>query len=173
MQDEEMATEIRVRPAETADAEAIAEIYGHYVRSSTATFELEPPTAEEILLRMMAIAEKGLPWLVAEQAGRVLGYAYAGPYRPRAAYRFTLENSVYIHHEAAGQGIGRLLMEQLLERCTQWGARQMVAVIGGGDENAASARLHEKLGFVRVGVLQGVGWKFDRALDSLLMQRVL
>ena len=173
MQDEGMATEIRVRLAETSDEEAIAEIYGHYVRSSTATFELEPPTVDEIRLRMNAIAEKGLPWLVAERDGRVLGYAYAGPYRPRAAYRFTLENSVYIHHEAAGQGIGRLLMEQLLERCTEWGARQMVAVIGGGDENAASARLHERLGFVRVGVLQGVGWKFDRALDSLLMQRAL
>ncbi|QEE26778.1 N-acetyltransferase [Terriglobus albidus] len=168
-----MATEIQVRPVETSDAEAIAEIYGHYVRSSTATFELEPPTVEEIRLRMKVIAEKGLPWLVAEQGGRVVGYAYAGPYRPRAAYRFTLENSVYIHHETAGQGIGRLLMEQLLERCTEWGARQMVAVIGGGDENAASVRLHEKLGFVRVGVLQGVGWKFDRALDSLLMQRGL
>ncbi len=162
-----------MRPVEAADAETIAEIYGHYVRSSTATFELEPPTVDEIRGRMAAVAEKGLPWLVAEQAGRVLGYAYAGPYRPRAAYRFTLENSVYIHHEAAGQGIGRLLMEQLLERCTERGARQMVAVIGGGDENAASARLHERLGFVRVGVLQGVGWKFNRALDSLLMQRAL
>lgn len=168
-----MTTEIRVRPAETSDAEAIAEIYGHYVRSSTATFELEPPTAEEIRLRMKAIAEKGLPWLVAEREGRVVGYAYAGPYRPRAAYRFTLENSVYIDQQAAGQGIGRLLMEELLERCSQWGARQMVAVIGGGDKNAASVRLHERLGFVRVGVLQGVGWKFDRALDSLLMQRSL
>ncbi|WP_263410792.1 GNAT family N-acetyltransferase [Terriglobus tenax] len=164
---------MNLRPATPDDAEAIARIYAHYVLTSTATFELEPPSAGEIQARMAAVVEMGLPYLVAEVGGEIVGYAYAGPYRPRAAYRYTVENSVYLAPKFAGKGIGHLLMERLITLCKQAGARQMVAVIGGGEENAASMHLHQRLGFTRVGVLQGVGWKFDRAVDSLLMQRAL
>jgi L-amino acid N-acyltransferase YncA len=162
--------EVRIRPSSEADMSAIATIYRHHVLHGTATFETEPPTAEEMRQRRAAITECGLPYLVAEATGgAVLGYAYAGAYRPRIAYRHTLENSVYIGEEARGQGIGRRLLEALIQECTALGYRQMVAVIGDSG-NEASIRLHRTLGFELTGTLRSVGRKHGRWLDTVLMQ---
>ena len=161
-----------LRASRDGDVPAIADIYAHHVRTGTASFETEPPDATEISRRRSAVIERGLPWLVAESDGVVVGYAYAGPYRPRAAYRFTVEDSIYIHPDHAGQGIGTRLLPRLIAECQNVGCREMIAVIGDSD-NHASVRLHEKFGFRLVGVLEGVGFKFDRWLDTVLMQRRL
>lgn len=165
-------TEALIRPASEADLEAIAAIYGHHVRNSAATFELEAPDAQEMGRRRADIVQRGLPYFVAEVGGKVAGYGYAGAYRPRPAYRFTVEDSLYIHPERIGQGLGRLLLDRLIEACKQQGCRQMVAVIGDSG-NAASIGLHERFGFRKVGVLEGVGFKFGRWVDTVLMQRNL
>ncbi|ONG55935.1 GNAT family N-acetyltransferase [Pseudoroseomonas deserti] len=165
--------EVTVRPALDADMDAVAAIYRHHVLHGTATFETEPPTAEDMRQRRIAIAERGLPYLMAEDAnGRVLGYAYAGAYRPRPAYRNTLENSVYISEEARGHGIGRRLLEALIQECAALGYRQMVAVIGDS-ANEASIRLHKALKFQPIGTLRSVGRKHGRWLDTVLMQLAL
>ncbi|HTR64252.1 MAG TPA: GNAT family N-acetyltransferase [Terriglobales bacterium] len=161
-----------IRPAGTADVAAIVEIYAHYVRNSTVTFETDPPDATEIARRRADVEARGLPYVAAEVDGAVLGYAYAVPYRPRPAYRFTVEDSIYIHPDHIGRGLGRSLLAALIEACERWGARQMVAVIGGSD-NLASVKLHERFGFHRAGLLQSVGFKFGRWLDSVLMQKAL
>ena len=163
---------VRIRPAITEDAPALASIYAHYVLTHTATFETEPPTVAEMERRRAAIAGTGMPYLVAEDAGRVIGYGYAGTYRPRIAYRHTVEDSIYLDAAATGRGIGRALLGQLIAASEAAGFRQMVAVIGDS-ENAASVRLHASLGFTEVGVLRDVGFKFGRWLDTVLMQRAL
>ena len=162
-----------IRPSTEADLPAIAAIYGHHVLTGTATFELVPPSVAELAARRAAILEHGLPWLVAERDGAVAGYAYAGPYRARPAYDWTVEDSIYIHPDHTGQGLGRALLEPLIEQAATRGCRQMVAVIGGGDANPGSVGVHRACGFHRVGVLAAVGWKFGRWVDCLLMQRAL
>jgi phosphinothricin acetyltransferase len=161
-----------VRAACDADAPEIAAIYGHYVRTALATFETDPPDAAEMAHRLQLVIERGLPYLVAELEGRVAGYAYAAPYRPRPAYRFTVEASVYIHPGHTRKGLGRLLLTELIAGCEAAGCRQMVAVIGDTG-NAASIGLNEALGFRHVGVLRSVGFKFGRWVDTVLMQRPL
>jgi L-amino acid N-acyltransferase YncA len=161
-----------LRAAQPADISAIAGIYAHYVLHGLASFELEPPDAAEIARRHAHISALGLPYLVAEREGRVTGYAYAAPYRTRPAYRFTVENSVYIDRHHARHGIGSSLLRALIAACEKDGYRQMIAIIGDS-ANQPSIRLHEKCGFVRVGLLPSVGWKFGRWVDSVLMQRAL
>ena len=161
-----------VRPSTPADLDAVRDIYAHAVIQGTGTFEVEVPDAAEMSRRRGDVLSKGLPWLVAEAHGRVLGYAYANHFRPRPAYRFSVEDSVYLHPEAQGRGIGRALLAELLARCQAAGARQMLAVIGDSD-NHGSIGVHRALGFERCGLLQAVGWKFGRWLDVVLMQRAL
>lgn len=152
--------------------DAVTAIYAHHVRRGSASFETEPPTAAEMRARRTALLAQSLPYLVLEEAGLVQGYAYAGVYRPRAAYRDTVENSVYLRPEAIGRGFGRKLLAALIEECEAGGLRQMVAVVGDSG-NTASIRLHEKLGFRPVGVLRAVGYKHGRWLDTVLLQRPL
>jgi phosphinothricin acetyltransferase len=161
-----------IRPSVDADLAAITEIYGLAVRTGTASFELEPPDQPEIARRRQAVVQAGLPWLTAERDGLVLGYAYAGPFRPRPAYRFCLENSIYVDARARGRGIGAWLLAELVARCEAWGARQMVAVIGDS-ANTPSINLHARLGFRHAGRVEHVCWKFGRWLDVVFMQRAL
>ena len=161
-----------IRPALDADIPQIAAIYAHHVLTGLATFEVEPPDAAELARRRAAILERRLPYLVAEIDGTIAGYAYAGPYRPRPAYRFTVEDSVYIRPEQQRKGLGRLLLTELIAQCEAAGCRQMIAVIGDSG-NTASIKLHESLGFEHTGILKGVGFKFGRWVDTVLMQRPL
>ena len=161
-----------VRPSTDADVAAISQIYAHHVLHGTATFEIDPPTAEEISRRRNAVLHAGLPHLVAECAGVVAGFAYAGLYRPRPAYRFTVEDSIYIHPDYLRKGLGRALLMELIRQCELGVWRQMVAVIGDS-ANTPSIRLHEDAGFLPAGVFHSVGWKFCRWLDTVLMQRPL
>lgn len=161
-----------LRPVQEADAEALAAIYAHHVLTSAATFELDPPGAAEMDRRRREIEASGHPYFVAELDGAVVGYAYASSFRPRIGYRYTVEDSVYIHPDYTGRGLGRRLLARLIEECADRGAKQMVAVIGDS-ANQPSIRLHESFEFRRVGVLEQVGWKFDRWFDAVLMQRAL
>jgi phosphinothricin acetyltransferase len=161
-----------VRASTEADVARCAEIYGHHVLHGTASFELEAPGLEEMARRRAAVLELGLPHLVAERAGRVVGYAYAGNWRPRPAYRFSVEDSIYIDKDAVGQGVGRALLPVLVEQCAKLGKKQMVAVIGDSAQTP-SIRLHAACGFEMVGTLRNIGFKFGRWLDSVLMQRAL
>jgi phosphinothricin acetyltransferase len=161
-----------IRDATEADIAAIQRIYAHHVLTGTASFEEVPPSEAEMTTRWQAVRELGLPYLVAVHDEDVVGYAYAGPYRPRPAYRHTLEDSVYVtrgHHRA---GVGRALLAALIARCETGPWRQMIAVIGDS-ANAGSIALHERFGFRRVGTLENVGWKLGRWLDSVVMQRAL
>lgn len=160
---------ILVRDSRDGDLEAITRVYARNVLEGTGTFEEEPPGIEEMAARRADVIARGLPWLVAEEAGAVLGYAYAAPYRLRSAYRFTLEDSIYLLPEAGGQGTGARLLQVLLDRTTTAGARQVVAVIGDS-ANHASVKLHARAGFQPTGVLRAVGFKFGRWLDVVLMQ---
>jgi phosphinothricin acetyltransferase len=160
--------EVLVRDAVSCDAAAIAAIYRHYVLTSAATMELEAPDEAEMARRLGDVRERGLPYVVAEMAGEVIGYGYAGPFRPRAGYRYTVEDSIYLRADAAGRGVGRRLLEAVIAASREAGCRQMVAVIGG--ENPASVAMHRTMGFSLVGVLRGAGWKFDRPQDITLMQ---
>lgn len=161
-----------IRPSREADVAAIAAIYGHHVLHGVASFEEVPPTEEEIARRRHAIVAAGLPYLVAEDVGKIVGYCYASPFRTRPGYRYTLEDSVYVAAEAVGAGIGRRLLDGVLARATELGYRQMVAVIGGS-ETIASIRLHARLGFAHIGTLPAVGFKFGRWIDIVIMQRPL
>jgi phosphinothricin acetyltransferase len=161
-----------IRPAEPRDLAAITQIYDHAVRYGTASFEIDPPNAEEMARRYQALRADGYPYLVAELGGAVAGYAYAAPYRPRPAYRWSVEDSVYVTPRAQHRGIGRALLEQLIIASEASGFRQMIAVIGDST-NDASIELHRAVGFRMVGTFDNVGYKFDRWLDSVLMQRVL
>ena len=159
-----------VRPATAADIPAIAAIYRHHVLHGLASFELDPPDSDEIARRFIAIRELGLPYLAAEIDGRLVGYAYASVYRARPAYRYTVEDSVYVDKDHAGLGIGSGLMPPLIAGCVKAGRRQIIAVIGDS-ANLGSIRLHEKFGFERVGLLPAIGFKFGRWVDSVLMQK--
>lgn len=162
-----------IRPAVEADLIAITAIYADSVSHGTASYELEPPDLAEMTRRWRTLTERGFPYFAAERNGTVLGYAYAGPYRERRAYRFTVENAVYVAAGTRRGGIGRALMERLIETCEGMGFRQMIAVIGDGTNHAASVGLHAALGFRMVGVIEGTGYKFDRWLDTAMMQRAL
>ena len=161
-----------IRDAVDGDFSAIAAIYADHVLTGLASFEEKPPTAGDLTERWRLVLSHGLPYIVAESDGRVAGYGYAGPYRSRSAYRFTVEDSVYIARGSGGQGLGSALLAALIERCEAGPWRQMVAVIGGSD-NHASIKLHRKFGFRHVGTLERVGFKFGRWVDSVLMQRAL
>jgi L-amino acid N-acyltransferase YncA len=163
---------LTIRDARDADVARIREIYAHHVLNGLASFEEVPPSLEEMMRRRQDILSKGLPYYVAEAGGRVLGYAYANHYRPRVAYRFTLEDSVYIDPDAIGRGVGKLLLDAVLARTTALGYRQMVAVIGDSDHQA-SIGLHRRASFQLIGILPAVGFKFGRWVDSVLMQRNL
>ncbi len=161
-----------IRDSREADIPAIAAIYGHWVTHGLASFETEPPGAAEMARRRAALLDAGFPNLVAEADGRMLGHAHAGPYRARPAYRFTVENSIYVAPDAGRGGVGRALLEALLARCGALGFRLVVAVIGDSG-NAASIGLHAALGFRHAGLLPAVGWKHGRWVDSVLMTRAL
>ncbi|HEX4710406.1 N-acetyltransferase family protein [Phenylobacterium sp.] len=161
-----------IRPATAEDAEALAAIYGDAVLHGFGTFEEDPPSAADMEARRRAIAERGLPYLVAEDGGRVLGFAYAGPFRPRAAYRYTLEDSVYVAPDAAGRGVGRAVLSAVIEACEALGVRQLMAVIGDSG-NQASIGLHRALGFEQTGVGRSVGFKHGRWVDIVHMQKAL
>jgi L-amino acid N-acyltransferase YncA len=164
--------DVTIRPSRDDDIGAIAAIYGHHVLHGVASFEEVPPDEGEMARRRGDIVRRGLPYLVAERDARVVGYCYAGPFRPRVGYRYTLEDSIYVDASEVGRGIGRLLLAPVIERCTELGYRQMVAVIGGR-ETIGSIRLHEALGFQHIGVFPAIGFKFDRWIDTVLMQRAL
>ena len=163
---------LTIRPARPSDIPAIAAIYGEAVRTGTASWELEPPAEAEMLKRFETITSGGYSYLVAEMGGSLAGYAYVNAYRPRLAYRYTVENSIYIDPARHGQGIGKRLLQALIDDCARRGFRQMVAVIGDSD-NVGSRKLHAALGFTLIGVAPALGYKFDRWLDQVLMQRAL
>ena len=166
------ATALTIRPSTESDAAVVCAIYAWNVSHGTGTFETEPPGADEMARRRADVLARGLPWLVAERDGQVLGYAYANLFRPRPAYRYCVEDSIYLAPDAQRQGIGRTLLAELLARCEAAGARQMLAVIGDC-ANLGSIGVHRALGFEPAGVLRSAGWKFDRWLDVVLMQKAL
>jgi L-amino acid N-acyltransferase YncA len=161
-----------IRPSREDDLPAITAIYGHWVTHGLASFELEPPDLAEMARRRAAVLAGGYPHMVAERDGQVVGYTYASAYRPRPAYRFAVENSVYVAPGGTRGGTGRLLLDALIDDCTRRGFRLMVAVIGDS-ANYASIGLHERAGFARAGLLPAVGWKHGRWVDSVLMTRAL
>jgi len=161
-----------IRVATAADAPAIGAIYGHHVLTGFGTFEEAPPGPEEIARRIAAVVALGLPYLVAQEDGRIVGFAYAAPFRPRAAYRYTCEDSVYVAPGAIGAGVGRALLTAIVGGCEAMGLRQMVAVIGDS-ANAASIGLHRSLGFEETGLGRAVGFKHGRWVDVVWMQRPL
>ena len=166
------ASDIRVRDALVADMSAVQAIYAHHVLNGCASFEEVPPTVAEMTARRDTVLKAGLPYLVADLQGRVVGFAYATTYRPRAAYRYTIEDSVYIEAGLARRGIGQALLAQLIGRCEHGPWRQMLANVGDS-ENEGSLALHERLGFRKIGTLTSVGFKFGRWVDTVLMQREL
>jgi L-amino acid N-acyltransferase YncA len=167
-----MADAPEIRDAAEADMAAVQAIYARHVLHGLASFEEEPPSIEEMRLRRQQVLERGLPWIVAELEGEVVGYAYATGYRQRRAYRFTLEDSVYVADGMAGRGVGTSLLAALIARCEAGPWRQMIAVIGDS-ANAGSIALHRRLGFATIGILPSVGFKHGRWVDSVLMQRPL
>ena len=165
-------TSVFIRPARLGDIAAITTIYGHAVTHGTASFELEAPTQAEMTQRMQSLLDGNFPYLVAEASGGVVGYAYAALYRTRPAYRFSLEDSVYVDPSAQRLGIGRLLLDRLIVESEKRGFRQMIAVIGDSDQTP-SIELHRACGFEMIGPIRNVGFKFGRWLDTVLMQRAL
>jgi len=161
---------VAIRPATHADLSSITDIYTHAVLTGTASYEYEPPSLAEMTARFDALKAGGFPYVVAETGSDVAGYAYAGPFRTRAAYRFTVEDSIYLAPEAQGRGTGKLLLKRLIDESSALGFRQMVAVIGDGGVNLASVRLHAGAGFRECGRIEGSGFKFGRWCDTLLMQ---
>jgi len=162
----------RVRPSRAQDIEVIFRIYADEVKNGTASFEVTPPGRDELAQRRTTLCHLGYPYLVAEIQDCIAGYGYVGQYRPRPAYRYTVENSVYIARWARRRGVGSALLNALIEQCEDRGFRQMIAVIGNS-EHVASIRLHERAGFRMVGTLENVGFKHGRWLDTVLMQRPL
>jgi len=161
-----------MRPATLADIAAITAIYRPAVLHGTASFELTPPDEREMLSRFTAMTAGGFPYLAAEMNGAVVGYAYANAYRPRPAYRYSVEDSIYVAPQAQHRGVGRLLLETLIATCTERGFRQMIAVIGDSQQYA-SITLHRRAGFTFSGTIHSVGYKHGRWLDSVIMQRYL
>jgi L-amino acid N-acyltransferase YncA len=165
-------TAVSIRPAQSHHLAAITRIYDHAVRHGTASFEIEPPDEHEMARRYEALRAGGYPYLVAELDGEIVGYAYAGPYRARAAYHWSVEDTIYVAPSSQRRGIGRALLERLIADAELGGFRQMIAVIGDS-ANARSIELHRAAGFRMVGTFDNVGFKFGRWLDSVLMQRAL
>jgi Sortase and related acyltransferases len=161
-----------IRASTPGDAPALAAIYGHHVLNGFGTFEEVPPSAEEMASRRQAIVDRGLPHLVADDGGQVLGFAYAGPFRPRAAYRYTVEDSVYVAPDAVGRGVGKAVLSEVLKACEAFGIRQVVAVIGDSG-NAGSIGLHASLGFEHAGVGKSFGYKKGRWVDIVWMRKSL
>ncbi len=161
-----------VRPAGPADVAVVASIYGRHALHGFGTFEEEAPSLLDMAGRIAAVTALGLPYLVAEDGGAILGFAYAAPFRPRAAYRYTVEDSVYVSPGSQGRGVGRALVQRLIEICEGMGMRQMIAVIGDSG-NAASIGLHRSLGFAPAGACRAVGFKHGRWVDTVWMQRAL
>ena len=161
-----------MREATPADLPAIQAIYARHVADGLASFEEDPPPVEEMRRRFNEVRQRSLPYLTAEFAGQVAGYGYCTLYRSRSAYRYALEDSIYVRNDMVGRGIGRLLLAELISRCEALGYRQMIAVIGDS-ANAASIGVHASLGFLRVGTLRSTGFKLGRWVDSVLMQRPL
>lgn len=161
-----------MRPAAPEDLPAIHEIYAHHVLHGLASFEEVPPPLEEMRRRFDDVRARGLPYLAADFGGALVGYGYCAPYRSRSAYRYSLEDSVYVRHDSEGRGVGSALLRALISRCEGLGYRTIIAVIGDS-ANAASINLHAAFGFVRVGTLRSAGFKFGRWVDSVLMQRPL
>lgn len=162
----------QIRDATAADAGVIGGIYAHHVRTGLGTFDEEPPSSAQMAERMAQIIALRLPYLVAIVDGKVVGYAYAAPYRPRSGYRFTVEDSIYVAPDAQRRGLGASLLRGIVSRCGDAGLRQMIAVIGDSG-NAASIRVHAKCGFRPVGILRDVGFKAGRWVDAVIMQRAL
>ncbi|HCK20002.1 MULTISPECIES: GNAT family N-acetyltransferase [Thalassospira] len=168
----DVLSDLIIRDAEPEDFERITEIYGHHVLHGLASFEERAPEIAELTSRWQHVRERGLPYLVADVDGRVEGFAYAGAYRTRPAYRFTVEDTIYIAPEVVGKGAGSALLSELIKRVTALGYRQMIAVIGDS-ANVASIGLHARLGFRVAGTLQSAGFKMGRWVDSVIMQRGL
>ncbi|HET6610104.1 MAG TPA: GNAT family N-acetyltransferase [Rhodopila sp.] len=163
---------MEIRAATDADVPDIQAIYAHHVLHGTGTFEEEPPSVEEMMARYRKVVEKGYVWLVATDATGVLGYGYYMPFRERSAYRFTVEDSIYVREDVRGQGVGKMLVTKLIELATAAGLRQMIAVIGDS-ENVGSIGVHASLGFHMIGTMRSAGLKFGRWLDVVTMQRPL
>jgi L-amino acid N-acyltransferase YncA len=163
---------VQIRPAAPADIPAIQAIYAHHVSHGLASFEEVPPSAEEMRRRLDEITGRGLPYVVAEFGGTIAGYGYCALYRTRSAYRYALEDSVYVRPDVQGRGVGGAILAELVGHCEALGYRQLIAVIGDS-AHAASIGLHASMGFVRVGTLRSVGFKFGRWVDSVIMQRAL
>ncbi|MBT9551197.1 MAG: N-acetyltransferase [Hydrogenophaga sp.] len=161
-----------IRPSREDDLDAITHIYGHHVLHGTGTFETTPPSVADMAARRGDVLGKGLPWLVIEEGGQVLGFAYGNWFKPRPAYRFSVEDSIYLAPETAGKGLGRALLAELMAQLERSGVRKVMAVIGDS-ANAGSIGVHRALGFEQVGVVPSCGWKFGRWLDIVLMQRSL
>ncbi|WP_069045821.1 GNAT family N-acetyltransferase [Hydrogenophaga sp. RAC07] len=161
-----------IRPSRDDDLDAITRIYRHHVLHGTGTFETTPPSLADMTTRRADVLSKGLPWLVVEDGGQVLGFAYGNWFKPRPAYRFSVEDSIYMDPAAHGKGLGRALLTELMAALERGGVRKVMAVIGDS-ANAGSIGVHKALGFETVGVVQSCGWKFDRWLDIVLMQRTL
>lgn len=159
-----------IRPSRDEDLDAITRVYAHHVLHGTGTFETTPPTRDDMAGRRADVLGKGLPWLVIEADGQVMGYAYGNWFKPRPAYRYSVEDSIYMAPESAGKGLGKLLLTELLAQCERAGVRKVMAVIGDS-ANAGSIGVHKALGFEQVGVVQSCGWKFGRWLDIVLMQK--
>ena len=167
-----MPADVKLRAASDADIAAVAAIYRPAVLHGTATFELEPPDEEEMLRRFREITGAGYPYLVAELGGVVAGYAYANAYRSRPAYRFTVEDSIYLAESARGKGIGKALLLAVIDACTARGFRRMIAIIGDSAQHASIA-VHRSAGFTHCGTMHAVGYKFGRWLDTVVMERPL
>ncbi|OAN44350.1 GNAT family N-acetyltransferase [Magnetospirillum moscoviense] len=166
------ALPVLVRDATAADIDQIQTIYAYYVAKSAATFEEDVPGVEEMARRLAAVQRRGFPYLVAEDRGEIVGYCYAGPWRERSAYRYTVEDSIYVAPFVQRRGVGRILLGELIDRCAALGYRRMIAVIGDS-ANQGSISLHRALGFCQEGVLRGVGLKFGRWVDVVIMHRML
>lgn len=161
-----------IRPSLESDLPAITAIYGHHVLHGTGTFETTPPTESEMTARRADVLAKGLPYLVIEEGGRLLGYAYCQWFKPRPAYRFSAEDSIYMHPDAAGKGLGKTLLAELMKQAEAAGIRKLIAVIGDSG-NAASVGVHKALGFEAVGTIRNCGWKFERWLDIVIMDKAI
>jgi L-amino acid N-acyltransferase YncA len=163
---------LMIRPSTDADLPAITAIYSHHVLTGTGTFEVDPPSLDDMRGRRADVLSKGLPWLVAVDHEKVVGYAYCNWFKPRPAYRFSAEDSIYLSPEAAGKGVGRTLLAELMAQAQRVGVRKLIAVIGDS-ANMGSIAVHTSAGFQRAGVLKSCGWKFDRWLDVVLMDKFL
>ena len=161
-----------IRPARESDVPAITAIYGHHVLNGTGTFETTPPTETDMASRRADVLAKGLPYLVIEQEGQVAGFAYCQWFKPRPAYRFSAEDSIYMHPDAAGKGLGKALLAELVKQAEGVGVRKLIAVIGDSN-NAGSIGVHRALGFTPAGSIQSCGWKFERWLDIVMMEKAI